>query len=204
MLVELRRLEEDVSIRRPGRAQGDRAVRRRDALAAGFVFREGATIAKRMLPAAIVDAGVATAGTWVLGERLPPRLESHRVASGTRSALHPMPSGPGPRIARNGPVRSPEMGRSEERCRTQSLPRSCFNSKRPMPGSSTSRPRGVRPRPAMARWSRGRGPVSHSVSEPFGRDVLDSGPQLPEPSARSAERAGQRGWCPTLVVWDQA
>ena len=45
-------------------------------LAAGFVFREGATLAKRVLPAPIVDAGVAAAGTWLLGtafRRLPSR-----------------------------------------------------------------------------------------------------------------------------------
>jgi hypothetical protein len=40
------------------------------AVGAGFVFRGAANAAKRVLPAPIVDAAVAAAGTWALGEAL--------------------------------------------------------------------------------------------------------------------------------------
>jgi hypothetical protein len=67
MLVDLRRLEEETP------ATGQDALKAlapaaAAALAAGFAFRRGATVAKRMLPAAVVDAAVAAAGTWALGE----------------------------------------------------------------------------------------------------------------------------------------
>jgi len=69
MLTELRQLDEKTS------ASGTDALKSiapfaAAVLGAGFLFREGATAAKRVLPASIVDASVAAAGTWMLGEAL--------------------------------------------------------------------------------------------------------------------------------------
>jgi hypothetical protein len=67
MLADLRRLDE------ASPATGQDALKAlaplaAAAVAAGFVFRGGATAAKRVLPAAVVDATVAAVGTWALGE----------------------------------------------------------------------------------------------------------------------------------------
>ena len=66
MLAELRQLEGDAPAPGPDALKA-MAPFAGAVLAAGFVFRGGATLAKRVLPAAIVDAGVAAGGTWLLG-----------------------------------------------------------------------------------------------------------------------------------------
>jgi hypothetical protein len=50
------------------------------ALAAGFAFRGVARSARRVLPAPVVDAGVAAAGTWALAKTL--RVLESRIPSG--------------------------------------------------------------------------------------------------------------------------
>jgi hypothetical protein len=69
MLAELRQLDEE-SLPTGQDALRAAAPLAAAAVGAGFLFREGASAAKRVLPAALVDAAVAAAGTWVLGEAL--------------------------------------------------------------------------------------------------------------------------------------
>ncbi len=69
MLIELRKLEGTVPLAAPDalKAVAPFAVA---AVVGGFAFREAANAAKRVLPAAVVDATVAAAGTWVVGAGL--------------------------------------------------------------------------------------------------------------------------------------
>ena len=77
MLAELRRLEQTT----PASGQDalkDAAPFAAAALGAGFVFRQAAIVARRVLPGPITDAGIAAAGTWALGEAV--RRYSNRLA----------------------------------------------------------------------------------------------------------------------------
>jgi hypothetical protein len=77
MLTELRRLEQTA----PASGQDalkDAAPFAAAALAGGFVFRQAATAARRVLPGALTDAAIAAAGTWALGEAV--RRYANRLA----------------------------------------------------------------------------------------------------------------------------
>jgi hypothetical protein len=77
MLAELRRLEQATP------ASGQDALKEAApfaaaAVGAGFVLRQVATVARRVLPGAITDAAIAAAGTYALGEAV--RRYSNRLA----------------------------------------------------------------------------------------------------------------------------
>jgi hypothetical protein len=76
MLAELRRLEQATP------ASGQDALKEAApfaaaALGAGFVLRQAATVARRVLPGPITDAAIAAAGTYALGEAV--RRYSNRL-----------------------------------------------------------------------------------------------------------------------------
>ena len=77
MLAELRRLERTAPVSGQD-ALKDAAPFAAAALAGGFVFRQAATTARRVLPGAITDAAIAAAGTWALGEAV--RRYANRLA----------------------------------------------------------------------------------------------------------------------------
>jgi hypothetical protein len=77
MLAELRRLDNTAPVSGQD-ALKDAAPFAVAALAGGFVFRQAASAARRVLPGTITDAAIAAAGTWALGEAL--RRYSNRVA----------------------------------------------------------------------------------------------------------------------------
>ena len=77
MLAELRRLEQATP------ASGQDALKEAApfaaaALGAGFVFRQAATVARRVLPGDHHGCRIAAAGTWALGEAV--RRYSNRLA----------------------------------------------------------------------------------------------------------------------------
>jgi hypothetical protein len=76
MLTELRRLAHTAPVSGQD-ALKDAAPFALAALAGGFVFRQAALTARRVLPGAITDAAIAAAGTWALGEAL--RRYSNRL-----------------------------------------------------------------------------------------------------------------------------
>jgi hypothetical protein len=77
MLAELRRLDQTARVSGQD-ALKDAAPFAAAALAGGFVFRQAALAARRVLPGTITDAAIAAAGTWALGEAL--RRYSDRIA----------------------------------------------------------------------------------------------------------------------------
>jgi hypothetical protein len=67
MLAELQQLRKGVPAAGPETLKAFAAVTAA-ALGTGFLLRGGANVAKRALPAVVVDAAVAAGGTWALGE----------------------------------------------------------------------------------------------------------------------------------------
>ena len=127
-------------------------------IGAGFGFRAVARQVLGVVPIAgwVVKGGIAYVGTRALGEAAHRYFHTvaESVAEAEARAVEPMLSGPGPKVR--------ETTWREAGWQVPSTPRSCFRSRKPTPGSSTSRRRARRARAATPRSSRGPGRASRN------------------------------------------